>query len=365
MFDRKVLLDNTSKVRSQLDRTQYPETYAALSDIYISEDTLFEIASRLVECDKPKDLPPFVIEYITSLYEIEIAKGNHHAMNNLGAHYYGGDRGFEQNFRKAVELYNMAAENGNRQAQRNLGYCYYYGRDMDVDYEKAFHYFALGAFDGYLISLYKIGDMYLHGYYVKKNEKEAFLIYKRCLAEMTTEEHSFVAGPVHLRLGNMYLNGVGTEQDTEEALLHYSIAEIALFKMVKDGDYMYKKSLQSAIKGQEKARALLAKELPEQEWTFDDQRYSPENTSERTERDHVFVRADDHATRQRIIDDLESRGFTVDNRDRQEILESRFPLTVNMAKKTYSAMGNVTCAAAAVSSGHLMTVEEFYAKYLG
>ena len=57
-------------------------------------------------------------------------------MNNLGAHYYGGGRGFEQNFGKAMELYNMAAENGNRQAQENLGYCYYYGRDTEVDYEK-------------------------------------------------------------------------------------------------------------------------------------------------------------------------------------------------------------------------------------
>jgi TPR repeat protein len=36
-----------------------------------------------------------------------------------------------------MELYNMAAENGNRQAQENLGYCYYYGRDTEVDYEKA------------------------------------------------------------------------------------------------------------------------------------------------------------------------------------------------------------------------------------
>lgn len=71
------------------------------------------------------------------MYEIEIAEGNHHAMNNLGAHYYGGGRGFEQNFGKAMELYNMAAENGNRQAQENLGYCYYYGRDTEVDYEKA------------------------------------------------------------------------------------------------------------------------------------------------------------------------------------------------------------------------------------
>ena len=120
-FERGALLEETKKVRSQLDRSQFPETYAALSDIFISEDTLFDIASRLVDCDKPKDLPPFVIEYITVLYEIEIARGNNHAMNNLGGHYYGGYRGFEQNFKKAVELYKMAADNGNRQAQENLG----------------------------------------------------------------------------------------------------------------------------------------------------------------------------------------------------------------------------------------------------
>jgi len=91
--------------------------------LWFNEDTPFIIASRLMECDKPKDLPPFVIEYITALYGIEISEGNHHAMNNLGAHYYGGGRGSEQSFSKAMELYNMAAENGNRQAQENLGYC--------------------------------------------------------------------------------------------------------------------------------------------------------------------------------------------------------------------------------------------------
>ena len=41
------------------------------------------------------------------------------------------------------------------------------------DYQKAFHYFLLGALDGHLISLYKIGDMYLNGYHVEKNEKRA------------------------------------------------------------------------------------------------------------------------------------------------------------------------------------------------
>ena len=191
-------------------------------------------------------------------------------MNNLGARYYEGSRGFEQNFRKAVELYSMAAENGNRLAQENLGYCYYYGRDVEVDYEKAFRYFALGAFDGHLISLYKIGDMYLNGYYVKKNPREAFLIYNHCLSAVSDEDSKYISGPVHLRLGNMYLDGIGTEQNPEQALLHYNLAEIRLFQMVKDGDYMYKNSLRTAIDGQAKARAMLEDMMPKNEWVFDD-----------------------------------------------------------------------------------------------
>ena len=271
VLEKDKLYEMTRVARDRLDRERYPEAYEKLTQVFISDDSPFIIASDLMECDKPKDLPAFLIEYITALYEAEIAAGNHHAMNNLGAHYYAGNRGFEQNFRKAVDLYDLAAEHGNRQAQENLGYCYYYGRDMDVDYEKAFHYFALGAFDGHLVSLYKIGDMYFNGYYVKKNEREAFFIYNRCLQMAGEEDTRYVSGPVHLRLGNMCLNGIGTEQDPQQALLHFNIAEIMLLQMVQDGDYMYKKSLRDAIDGQKKARALLMDQLPGGEWTFDDQ----------------------------------------------------------------------------------------------
>lgn len=270
MFEKSELFEEAEKACDMLDQTQYPETYAVLSDDFIDEKTPFNIASNLMECDKPKDLPPHMIEFITALYEIEISEGNHHAMNNLGAHYYSGNRGFEQSFRKAMALYNMAAEHGNRQAQENLGYCYYYGRDVEVDYQKAFHYFALGAFDGYLISLYKIGDMYLNGYYVKKNEREAFFIYNRCLQMASDEDTKYISGPVHLRLGNMYLDGIGTERDPQQALLHFNIAEIMLLQMIQDGIYMYKKSLRDAIEGQKKARAQLMENLPYGEWTFDD-----------------------------------------------------------------------------------------------
>ncbi len=270
MLEKDKLIEMTRTALNELNRDQYPEAYTLLTEAIESDDSSFIIASNLMECDKPKDLPAFLIEYITTLYEAEIAAGNHHAMNNLGSHYYSGNRGFEQSFRKAVDLYNMAAEHGNRQAQENLGYCYYYGRDMEVDYQKAFHYFALGAFDGYLISLYKIGDMYLNGYYVKKNEREAFFIYKRCLQMAGDEDTRYISGPVHLRLGNMCLDGIGTERDPQQALLHFNIAEIMLLQMVQDGDYMYKNSLRDAIEGQRKARALLMEQLPGGEWTFDD-----------------------------------------------------------------------------------------------
>ena len=127
----------------------------------------------------------------------------------------------------------------------------------------------LGAFDGHLISLYKIGDMYLNGYYVEKNEREAFEIYMRCLDTMTDEAAPKVAGPVYLRLGKLFLRGLGTEKKLESALICYQKAENYLYSMVLDGDVMYRNSLMAAIKGQEEVRKEMLKQLPEDEWKFD------------------------------------------------------------------------------------------------
>ena len=270
MFNRETMLEETQKMIGMLDRDQYPACYERLSRALTDGEMPFYVASDLMECDKPKELPPFLPDYIATLYRAEIEMENDHAMCNLGAHYYAGNRGFEQDFKKAMALYTMAAERGNHQAQENLGYCYYYGRDGKVDYEKAFHYFALRAFDGWPISLYKIGDMYLHGYYVQKDEREAFALYIRCLDLVDGDERDVVSGPVHLRLGNMCLNGIGTQKNPEQALLHYNLAELMLLQMIRNGDYMYKNSLREAIEGQAKARALLMENLPGGEWTFDD-----------------------------------------------------------------------------------------------
>ena len=267
-------IDSAKELLKNLDENTYPETVSYLQDAVEEGEMLidnpFEIANTLCQCDAPTPFTQDLIKYITDLYMSQIELGNAAAMNNLGAQYYDGNRGFEQSFEKAMNYYHLAAINGDRQAQENLGYCYYYGRDGEVDYEKAFHYFALGAFDGHLISLYKIGDMYYNGYFVEKNLTEAFVIYSRCIETMTEEAERYVAGPVFLRLGKMYLNGYGTEKDLKSALVCFQKAEFFLYSMVvDDGNYMYKKSLQGAIEGQEKTRAEMAKEIEDNKWMFE------------------------------------------------------------------------------------------------
>ena len=250
---------------------ELPEVFGYLSGVpNQNDDPPYVIANKILDMDKPAVFPKDLIAFLTDLFEMEIVEGNSNAMNDMGAQYYSGNRGFEQSFEKAVHYYKMAAEHGNRQAQENLGYCYYYGRDGEPDYEKAFHYFALGAFDGHLISLYKIGDMYLKGLYVPKNEREAFFIYMRCIETMTDDAAGRVAGPVYLRLGRMFQEGIGTEKDLRNALICFQKAETFLLDMVMDGDAMYRKSLQSAVNGQQAVREKLTEQLPEERWEFDE-----------------------------------------------------------------------------------------------
>ena len=277
MTDKREVLSLIQSVLTKISLEEFPEVCEYLSSLQkknglrSGDDSLspYEIANAILTMDKPSRFSGCLIDLITGLFEMEIEDGNADAMNDLGALYYDGNRGFEQSFEKAVRYYKMAAENGSRQAQENLGYCYYYGRDGEPDYEKAFHYFALGAFDGHLISLYKIGDMYLNGLYVAKNEKEAFFIFMRCIETMTEEAEGRVAGPVYLRLGRMFLGGIGVQQNLRNALICFQKAEAFLYDMVISGDVMYRKSLNAAVKGQEETRENLAEKLPDDSWVFD------------------------------------------------------------------------------------------------
>ena len=67
--------------------------------------------------------------------------------------------------------------------------------------------------------------------------------------------------------------------------------------------------------------------------------------------------------RRKLIEFLEKNGYHPDKdefRSGEEIMESYLPIVIDFDTKEYRMMGNITCAAAAASSGVLKTVEEFY-----
>lgn len=267
----KQVYKKLEKILNMINEDEYPEIYdTILANIDESSQELyidpFFLAEELHEADGTKALPKCVSELLMEIYEDEFSNGNADAACNIGSLYYTGRTG-EQSYKKAMEYYTAAADGGSRQAQENLGYCYYYGRDTAVDYEKAFNYFALGAFDGHLRSLYKIGDMYRNGYYVKKNENEAFLIYERCLREMTEVAEPLVGADIMMRIADCYFKGIGTEKDYLCALEYYQKAEQLFYRRLQDGDFLIKGCYESVIARQAEVREELKKDLPSYKWT--------------------------------------------------------------------------------------------------
>ena len=259
-----------NRILSETSEEEYPEIHCHIHANFDPEDGVvydeaFVIAGQIHDADGTKQLPKCVSDFLFEAYEDALNNGNPDAACDIGSLYYTGRTG-EQSYAKALEYYAIGAKGGSRQAQENLGYCYYYGRDTAVDYEKAFHYFALGAFDGHIRSLYKIGDMYRNGYYVERNEKEAFYIYRRCADTMTDAGVPLVGADVMMRLGDCYYEGIGTEIDYKMALKYYQLSEQMFFDRLEEGDFLIKSCYEKVIRRQAEVRQKLELELPAFDW---------------------------------------------------------------------------------------------------
>ena len=140
---------------------------------------------------------------------------------------------------------------------------------LSPDYEKAFHYFVKGALDKHLISLYKIGDMYRKGYYVEKDESEAYYIYEHCRQMMTEEQENSFGADIYIRLADCNFNGVGTERDLLLALKYYQTAEVLYFNRIANGDFLYKNQYERSIKMQQVVRNEMSKDIPRYSFSGD------------------------------------------------------------------------------------------------
>ena len=134
----------------------------------------------------PEEITDEIAGRIVKYYEACMEAGDLAAALNLGAMYYGGEF-VPHDFKKAKELYERATQSEDYETQVrawcNLGYCYYYGRDMDVDNEKAFNCYMHAALMRDSNALYKIGDMYRYGRFVKKDEDIAMAFYRQTWEE--------------------------------------------------------------------------------------------------------------------------------------------------------------------------------------
>ena len=86
-------------------------------------------------------------------------KGNTDAFRTLAGHYAGGEMGLPQDWLKANELHLKAGELGCAPAYFNLGNTYSCGRGVEVDEEKAKHYYELAAINGSVKARYNLGCM--------------------------------------------------------------------------------------------------------------------------------------------------------------------------------------------------------------
>ncbi|MGO5239617.1 tetratricopeptide repeat protein [Parolsenella sp. LCP21S3_E11] len=191
-------------------------------------------------------------------YKMGISRGDAACMNGLGALYYMGDL-VEQDYAKAAELYEMAMNHGCYQSIINLGYIWEYGRTGERDYQKAYQYYALAAaLADSSEAAYKLGDMYSRGKFVERDMAKAYQLWSRSLD--LAEDIVEIAQPA-IRIAQLLLSedceSAGAKRDPMRVLQLFQQAEIGLRIDIDNGQTYYRKRLEEAIEGQEKARAII------------------------------------------------------------------------------------------------------------
>ena len=145
------------------------------------------------------------------------------ALRLKGYACYGGNRLYECDWTAARDCMLRLRELADDAEYANtLGYIYYYGRcnGGEPEYEKAFPQFSYAAANGLFEAIYKLGDLYSHGYGCRKSEETAQNLYHMVYNET---KKKFLRGydasfaDAALRLGKVFEYGIGTEANPAAA----------------------------------------------------------------------------------------------------------------------------------------------------
>ena len=200
-----------------------------------------------IEDNRLGELNEQTINWYRKAVEVACEKGDTAALEAKVYSFYGGNRMYECDWNKAEKMFKEMMDNQNicgvRKAKyaNSLGYIYYYGRTTEgkPDYDLAFKYFSIGAFNGYYESCYKLADMFQSGKGTIKNDTAAFNLIKWVLGESREDylrgNHSNFADAA-LRMGSMFEKGIVVEQNDLEALTFYLLAKDAINKRMENED---------------------------------------------------------------------------------------------------------------------------------
>jgi len=151
-----------------------------------------------------------------------VENGNDRAGFMLAGVYANGLFGETQDIRKANELYLIAGELGCAEAYHNLGNAYSNGRTVEVDEEKAKHYWELAAMGGDVMARCNLGFNEVKSGNFQRAKKH-FLISARAGDKNSLD-----------RVQAGFRNGIVTKHEYEEALRAYHNRQLEMKSDVRD-----------------------------------------------------------------------------------------------------------------------------------
>lgn len=143
----------------------------------------------------------------------------------------------EETLAKARRYTEELCREDNVFALRLKGYACYGG---EPEYEKAFPQFSYAAANGLFEAIYKLGDLYSHGYGCRKSEETARNLYHMVYNET---KKKFLRGydacfaDAALRLGKVFEYGIGTEANPATAYCLYLEADYAAKIRAEHSDF--------------------------------------------------------------------------------------------------------------------------------
>lgn len=178
--------------------------------------------------------------------------------------YGNGNAVYGQDWQASLEcLLKLMELDASPQIANTLGYMYYYGRCTDgvPEYDKAFHYFSIGAAGGFFESKYKLADMYLHGYGIEKNPEVVsaliWELYGQQLKKISKGDFQCNFADVALRAGNIWKEGINCYKNADKAYYYYLQAQYAIRMRMLEADHYGDQKVSAGIE------QAIAEVLPE------------------------------------------------------------------------------------------------------